>query len=348
MVERPRLDVALGLGLVMGAAVLTKESGKISALLLPMSLLLFDWTPHARLRRLAAWVGCAAIALALTGIGLLILHLSPQGSSLHALRSIHLFYPVRSLHEGLAHPIRWWDASWHVYRPALVGYVTIPLLIAFAVGVWRVLWDAPRLGAILLGWIAIAFGTAALLPINPFPRHLLYLLPPTVVLIAFGGDSISRYLARLVQASHWRRHLVAGIAVLALLPALIFDASVLANPSSAQYPSRDDEQYVSGWQSGVGYEKIAATLRRLTHGRPTFVAYTTLFTEAFRFVVDDPQIKFVADTSPAVVWASYLVEFPAPKPYPDFAESGLLPKFRLIQTVHRPRSHYALRLYARK
>ncbi|MFL5884376.1 MAG: glycosyltransferase family 39 protein [Thermoleophilaceae bacterium] len=347
LAERPRLDVALGLGIVMAAAVLTKESGKVAAVLLPLSLLVFDWRGPARVRRLATWAGCAAIALALTGVGMLILHLSPLYSQMQALRSIPYAYPVRTVSSALSHPFHWWGQSWHVYRPALLGYVTVPLLIAFVAGAVVLLRTRRRLGLVLLAWVLVPFVAAALLPVHPYPRHILYIVPPVVAIGAFGGAWILGY-ARSRVSPERRRALTVGLAVVALAPAVLFDLRVLASPSSTHYPANDDVQYVTGWESGSGLEPLAATLRRLTHGRPALVAYTSGYSEAFRFLVDNPKLVYVDTSSPGAKLAAYLVEFPHAKEFPEFAEGGLLPSFRLVQTVHRPRSDLALRLYARR
>src|SRR4051812_40953294 len=347
LAERPRLDVALGLGIVMGAAVLSKESGKVAAVLLPLSLLVFDWKAPARLRRLAAWAGCAAIALVLTGVGLLIPHLAPQYSQLQALRSLPYAYPVRTVSSALSHPFHWWGESWQVYRPALFGYLTVPLLVAFVTGAVVLLRTRRRLGLLLLAWVVVPFGAASLLPVHPYPRHILYIVPPVVAIGAFGGAWILGWARSRVSAER-RRPLTVGLVAVALLPALLFDVRVLGSPSSTHYPANDDVQYVTGWESGSGLEHLAATLRRLTHGRPALVAYTSGYSEAFRFLVDNPKIVYVATTAPGAKIASHLVEFPHAKEFPEFAESGLLPSFRLVQTVKRPRSDLALRLYVRR
>ena len=347
LAERPRLDVALGLGIVMAAAVLTKETGKVALVLLPFSLLLFDWSPLGRLRRLAAWTGCAAISVALTGVGLLVLHLSPLYARLDSLRQLQLAYPVRTLHEGLAHPIRWLGDSLDVYPGAFLGYVTAPLLLLFAVGVVALARTRWRLTAVLLVWILAPLAAAVLLAVHPYPRYVLYVVPPMIVFIAVGGETALRWIWERVQPDR-RVPVLAAVGVVALAPALFFDARVTGSPASTHYPVNDDVQYVTGWESGSGLNQIADTLRRMTKGKPAIVIYTSGYSDALRFLVDNPRLLYVSTTSKAVPLARYLVEFPHAKEFPDFAEGALLPGFRLVQTVHRPRSDLALRLYVRR
>jgi 4-amino-4-deoxy-L-arabinose transferase-like glycosyltransferase len=49
--ERPRAITAVGLGLALAAAILTKESGKVAVALLPLSLVVFDWSAGDRRAR---------------------------------------------------------------------------------------------------------------------------------------------------------------------------------------------------------------------------------------------------------------------------------------------------------
>ena len=64
--RRPRLDLALLLGTTFGVLLLAKPNGALALVLLPASLLVFDWTAPRRWHRLAVWAGFIAIALSVT------------------------------------------------------------------------------------------------------------------------------------------------------------------------------------------------------------------------------------------------------------------------------------------
>jgi hypothetical protein len=345
LAERPRLDVALVLGLVMAAAVLVKDPGKLAVALLPLSLLVFDWSGAARLRRLAAWSGYVAIALVLTGIGELIPHLSPLYTHIQAVRNQPWIYNSRTVGDGLGDPIRWINANWPIYQPALIGYVTIPLLAAFVVGSVALMRSQPRLAVIVLGWVAVPLAAALLLPVRPYPRHLLYAMPATVVLIAYGARVVLRRVRQLAGSPRRAALIVVAISMLALAPALALDFRVLARPSSAHYPGIDDVQYVTGFQAGTGWPAVAATIRRQSGGHPTIVAYMAVYSDTLRFLINDPHVLLVSVDSPAAAYASYIVQ--SPSGFPDPAGDRMLPSFRLILTARRPRNGVVIHLYER-
>src|SRR5437588_11248651 len=108
----------------------------------------------------------------------------------------------------------------------------------------------PRLAAILTAWIVVPLGVALAFVPFPFARHVMYLVPPIVVFIAYAFSEFARYLQRTLSV---RTPLVAtaALGVLLLIPALRFDASVLAHPSNSHYPGTDDGQYVTGSTAGT-------------------------------------------------------------------------------------------------
>ena len=271
LAERPDWRVAVVLGVVMAAALLTKESGKVAMALLPVSLVCFDWGPADRRRRLARWAGCAALAFALGACGDLLLRTSSLYEHARELRQTSFGYPVRSVKEGLADPIKWWNVSWPLYRPALVGYVTLPLLGAAVAGAALALRRRPRIALVLLVWIVVPFGAAVLLPLSPYPRHILYIAPPIVALAAYGFASGAEWLLRRVPGP--RGAALAGAGLLLLFtPALIRDARVLAHPATTKYPGGDDTQYVTGPVAGSPWKPVARELRRRAGDRTVLVA----------------------------------------------------------------------------
>lgn len=62
--RRPDLRLAAGLAVVLAAGVLAKETAWAAVVLMPVSLLCFDWAADGRGRRLRTWLGGAAIAVA--------------------------------------------------------------------------------------------------------------------------------------------------------------------------------------------------------------------------------------------------------------------------------------------
>src|SRR3712207_3888529 len=76
LAAEPRLDLGLLLGGALAAGLLTKASGLYALLLLPFSLLAFDWRAAERWRRLARWAGCVAAALVIVLMGQALVRMS--------------------------------------------------------------------------------------------------------------------------------------------------------------------------------------------------------------------------------------------------------------------------------
>jgi len=269
LVRGPSLRLGVLLGLVLGAGILTKENTLPALALLPVSLLCFDWSPADRRRRLERWVQGAAIAVVMVGVAELVLHSSAYYKQLEAFRAT-ASWPARSLTGVLDNPFVAVPQAWSAYRPALTGYVTLPLIAASLVGgvlAWRA---RARLTAVLVTWIMVPFGIALLFELRPFPRHVMYLMAPAIVLMAYA----------LVQTARWARQALgartaavgcAAAGALLLAPAVVLDARVLAQPASAPYPGPDYWQYVAGPGSGAPWPGVVDTIRRRGAGRNVIV-----------------------------------------------------------------------------
>ena len=260
------VGVTLLLGLAFAAGFLTKQTTYVSFALAPVSLLLLT-EGSDRGRRVSKWLAGNGIAL---GIGLAcysVLRFSEHYDDLARLR--RLIYPVHSVGETLASPIFWIEHNWPLYQDALVGYLTVPVLLLLALGAGLSLWRVPRLATLLATWGLVPLIVAVLLADDPFPRFLLTGIPPLVALAGYGTAAA---LERLSAWAPRRWSLAAGAvaAVLAVAPAVVFDVNVLSHPATVSYPGLDDVQYATGWASGGPWPKLADELRsRAVHERTT-------------------------------------------------------------------------------
>src|SRR5215213_1770745 len=114
LARRPDLRLGVGLGLLLGAGVLAKETAWAAVVLLPVSLLCFDWSREARNRRLRTWLGGAVIAVAGAVAAELLMRSSDYYSDLEKLRETPL-YTVRSLDDVLRDPFGSLGATWDVF-----------------------------------------------------------------------------------------------------------------------------------------------------------------------------------------------------------------------------------------
>jgi 4-amino-4-deoxy-L-arabinose transferase-like glycosyltransferase len=339
LAEEPRLDLALLLGIVFAVGLLTKETGKFALVLLPLSLLCFDWADPRWPGRLARWGGYAALALALGGIGYSILRLSDLYSEMErAGRAIGLH---RDYGEALRHPARWAERNWPLFRAGLGGYLTAPIVVAAAVGAGLGLRARSRVAAVLVGWTLVVLVGATLLAMLPFPRYILVAVPPVVILAAYG-------LVRTVEAvaawaGPYRRPAAAAVVAIAVVPALLFDARLLANPDTARYPALDDRQFATGGTAGHAWVKVARELERRLGDRPAVVQLADLSSPALALLLlDRPTIDLVSGTDPRGRAARFAIENG-----PQLRRANGLIRLRPVFEVHRPRGGRTLTLLER-
>jgi 4-amino-4-deoxy-L-arabinose transferase-like glycosyltransferase len=344
--RRPDLRVAVVLGLVLAAGVLLKENTKPALVLVPLSLLCFDWSPAGRRRRLVVWLWGVGLAVLMVVAAELVLRSSSRYEQLVEFRE-GVFYTVRSLGDALAQPGVGWDKTWPVYRPALVEYVTLPLLGAALAGAVLGLWRRWRPTLLLLGWVLLPFAVAVLFTTLPFPRHIMYVLPPAIVLIAYALVQAGRWLAQKLPPRAAIPALAAA-ALLLLLPALRFDTRVLAHPATTQYPTGDDLQYVTGDGGGAVWPDVADAIRRQGRGRQVVILHPRANVDILRFLLGpESRYEFVLGSSPLAPRAQFALYDDTP--FVDGLGVKMTRRLRLVpvQRFSRPRGGATVTLYGR-
>ncbi|MGI8579489.1 MAG: ArnT family glycosyltransferase, partial [Solirubrobacteraceae bacterium] len=95
LARRPEAVTAIALGVALTAGILAKQTGMFALVLLPVSLVCFDWRAEGRRERVLRWVGCAALALVITAVGHAVLRLSPLHDRLpQTTAALHQFRPL--------------------------------------------------------------------------------------------------------------------------------------------------------------------------------------------------------------------------------------------------------------
>jgi 4-amino-4-deoxy-L-arabinose transferase-like glycosyltransferase len=346
LARRPDWRVAVLLGLVLAAGVLLKENTKPALALVPLSLLCFDWSAGGRRRRLVVWVLGVGLAAVMVVAAELVLRSSSRYEQLLEFRE-GVFYTVRSLGDALAQPGVGWDATWPVYRPALVGYVTLPLLGAALAGALLGLWRRPRPTLLLLAWVAVPFAVAVLFTTLPFPRHIMYVLPPAIVLMAYALVQAASWLARTLPAPAAAPAIIAA-ACLLLAPALRFDARVLADPATTRYPTNDDRQYVTGTTAGEIWPAVADAIRERARGRQVVILHPTADSNIIRFMLGTESRYEVVPGGSTLAPRAQFALYDQSTGFVDGAAHSLARArgFVPVRRFSRPRGGAVLTLYA--
>jgi 4-amino-4-deoxy-L-arabinose transferase-like glycosyltransferase len=336
LARRPNLRLAALLGLVLAAGLLTKQNTLPALFLLPVSLLCFDWSEHELRRRLSVWLAGVALVVVMVVAADLLQRTSPYWDDRERAINDILVWPVRSVDSVLDDPFALLGQNWEVYRAALVGYLTIPLVAAGAIGAglaWR---RDPRLTAVFLAWVAVPFFVGMLFQLRPAPRHAMFLLPPVLVLAAHALVTAARLAERRLP----RRVAPAAVAVAAaalLTPAAVLDTRVLADPGAARYPGHDYWQYVAGWPAGEPWRETAALLKRRGQG-PQVVVLVPGSYDLLRHNLGDARYVFARPGDPLAGRAQFAVHDTAGFPPDDegFSQTTERRGFAEIARFSRP------------
>jgi 4-amino-4-deoxy-L-arabinose transferase-like glycosyltransferase len=272
----------VGLGVALGAGLLTKQTAYIALALLPLGLVLLDFGDDKWVLRAVGWVARVTIAAGIAVAMYSVVTLSEHYDDLARVRE--LLYPTHSVSTALVSPGYWLERNWPAFREPLAAYLTVPIILLVAVGTGLALRQRLRPALVVLAWGLAPIAAAVLLTEVPYPRYLLPAIPPLLALAAFGAVSAARELRRRVSGGP---ALVAAALLTALVvgPALVFDVRVLANPGTATYPGVDDEQYVTGWASGGPWPLVARDLRRVHAGEPATVLMAEPVSDALRLLL---------------------------------------------------------------
>ena len=345
--RRPRLPLAAALGVVVAAGILTKENTKPALALIPLSLLCFDWDPHGRRERLVRWLQGVGIVAVMAVLADRLLTLSPYYENFQRLRD-SLFYTTRKPADVIADPFASWGTAIDAYAPAFLEYVTVSMLVAFAVGVGIALRRRPRLTLLLLAWIGVPLVISLSFTTLPYPRHVMYLLPPALPLMAYALVEGVRWVsARLPRRAAVAVCVVAGLLVFA--QALRLDARVLAHPDTGPYPGLDQEQYVE--QGGTVWPPATEAIRRRAAGRRVVILGLTSIPDTLRLMLGpgDERYVFVYGNSPLASRADFAI-VDRSNPFVDEQAQSLIDRgeFVPVQRFRRPAGTQDVVLYERR
>ncbi len=298
--EHPRLGTALLLGAALGGGLLTKLTTELSFALLPFGALFLDWEK----RKVKAWSGCLFVSVAVAWASYQVLRLSPYYGGLGAARRVFARHSVATFFH---HPGHWLAVNGGSYGSALIGYLTIPLIVAVVVGLVSALRSQRSLVILLCVWGAVPFVSAVTLADIPYARWLDTGMPPIANFGGYGAMRAVGAIRRLRWGAGWRATAVVAVAAALGIPALAWDARTLAAPLSRPYPGHDDVDYVRGSSAGGPWLRLAPDLGRLSRGRPLAVAWSGLEVLEYMQLAlrADPRISLVAADSRSAERALY-------------------------------------------
>lgn len=275
LVRRVRLDVALMLGISLGLGMLNKTSGFLSLYLLPGTLIL-------KTQKFFKWLGFAIIAAILSQALYNILRLSPLYAMIGQKDTVFIY----SFSEWLTHPFNFLYGNIRGLFDWAINYLTWPIF-TLAIFSGLSLWKYPREKLLMLGWWFAPFFALALDGRVLYPRFILFMVLPLMILAAVGVTWIWDGLKQSV----WR-----WVCILLIFGGSIYiDYYIITNPLYAPIPAADAGQYIDNWPSGWGIPELNALLAReaskgkisvFTDGTFGLLPYSIEI-----YLVDNPNVK---------------------------------------------------------
>lgn len=258
LVRRVRLDVALIFGLTLGLGMLNKTSAFFSLYLLPVTILLFDFKQKQKMKQILKWVGLCVLAAVLSQIVYSILRLSPF-FYIVAQKDALFVYPFK---EWLVHPFTFFQGNLHGLLDWLVNYLTWPIVIAVIVSIF-----VPKKNylekLLLIGWWMAPFTALALFGRVLYPRFILFMTMPLLILAAnFIDWCVTTVRPKILK---WI------IIVVCCLPSAILSYQMMTDIKTAPIPVSERGQYVSDWPSGWGTNEVVAFLKEESRNKPIAV-----------------------------------------------------------------------------
>ncbi|KKR80437.1 MAG: hypothetical protein UU73_C0001G0207 [Candidatus Daviesbacteria bacterium GW2011_GWA1_41_61] len=250
LAQKLRLDLAMILGFSLGGGILTKTPGMFSLLALPLTALIFDWSPKLRQTRLLKMVGLWAVAVT---IGLVIynaLRLGPNFNNLSSRNQDYMFSPLdlvgRPLDPFLPHlgDINNWFPIFLTWPVLLFIFLGIALTFIFK--------NLPAL--VVLVWSLIPLAAEMALLKTFTARYILFTIPPLFVLAAWGVE----YLRSRIPLKPFLSFSL--LLVVLLLSPLYFSFQLLTNPAAVPLPQGERRGYLEDWTAGYGFSEIAQFL----------------------------------------------------------------------------------------
>lgn len=274
LVKTLRLDVALILGLVVGVGFWTKSSAQFFLLFLSAMIIIFDFKKPHLVKRLATFLGLTLIIIILSQGMYNILRLSPFFHMIA--QKDHTF--ILTFPEFIKNPTIYAFGNANGLTIWLGEYVTWPVLGLILISLVWYLKKNFRLCLLLLFWFLFPFISLSFFGKVIYPRYLLFMIIPLLVILALFINSLTK------------KKILLTAVILLFLPQIWFDFLLLTNPIKAPLTKTDSDQLLNEWPAGYGVAEVIEIVKQKSQEKKIFLATEGtfgLFPAAFELYLHD-------------------------------------------------------------
>jgi 4-amino-4-deoxy-L-arabinose transferase-like glycosyltransferase len=257
LVRHLRLDLALILGMIMGGGMLTKTHANFALILLPLSLLLFNFRAKNWKKLLGKWIIFALVAVFIANAMYLVLRLSPFFHIIETKNYVFSYQPQELLQAPFAYFL-------HNLSPLsdwVIKYMTLPFLVlvvaSFLTGKKYL-----KEKLLLLAWFILPIVATAFIGRLLYPRFILFMTIPLLILGTYALYQMVVFAKKI-----WLKII---ICVVFLMMFVVNDFYIITDLAKAKIPRSDLGQFIVSWPSGGG---VKETIDYLTEKSKTEKIY---------------------------------------------------------------------------
>jgi len=249
-------------------------------------------------------------------------------------------YPIR---EWLSHPFLFFWGNLKGQLDWLVNYLTLPIVILVILSLIFI-WQKTQEKLLLFSWFFAPFVALALFGKVLYPRFILFMSLPLLVLAAWSLEEITKRIRR--------KWLLFTFYILLFTFSLYIDFRLLSNPKMALIPQNDRNQYIDSWPAGYGIKEIVAFANEKAKADKIFIGTEGTFglmpasLELYLWDNSNVEIKGFWPVKEIPLEA---MEKSKEKPsYFVFNETQKVSQewpLKLVAEYPRPDPHYSMRLY---
>jgi len=266
--QKKDLGTAFLLGFSWGGGLLTKSSAQFFIFLFPVTILALalGHIKHLlrhpkRLLRYRHFFLYSFIALV---VALVIQNIMRLSYLYHMVGLKNLSFIV-SWSEFFIRPFARFWGNFEGTFPWIITYLTIPLALVGAYGLFRLLKQSFWKALILFSWFIFPYLALISFGKIVYPRFFLFMSFPFLILAAHGLNVI-------LACPKFKSRIKSGIiiAIIFLYP-LYFSSQIIFNVKNAPLPRNDRDQFLDDWPSGYGISESVEFFKQVSQKEPIFV-----------------------------------------------------------------------------
>ena len=249
LVRRLRLDIALILGIIIGLAMLTKSSALFFIYLFPASLILFDLKQKEIIQRFFKWSAYVVISSVIALVMYNSLRLSPW---FYIIEQKNLTF-IRTFSDFVSDPFVSLIPNLHGLFIWLFEYITLPVFVVVIAGLLWGIKGRDRKIIYLFVWFIVPFLALAAFGFVIFPRFVLFMTLPLLLIAALAIDQITQWRGLIYAKSNVAKYI---FALLIFCFPFYQSLVLIISPVHAAIPRTDRNQLFDDWPSGYGVNEV--------------------------------------------------------------------------------------------